>query len=855
MFAAVEGASSKYTMVSDDDMESDVDDEEVIQAGTVAPPTVANAKPKLVPPSPECVNMDVSDSQDEDDSDDSDTEADLEPEPEPELPPGESSSEEEYDSEELSDDSESGDDTKGTDIIVLPPAPKKKTPAPRKKKPAPVPAPNFDTNTKSLESKPSSSSSKKNNGSRSAVVSRNDAKKRGKGRPKKSKLPPFVPENYTPKPFKRSKHDSVFFSEQNTIKFQDANRVLDSLDSDVLIDDLFGKTKFIVPALTGYLRTVLVVDNTKCNLYAMTLAPGLPPRLNHDTESIKWANQIPPTNENKRESCEAIDAAIKTMSGMFDCANFNDSINPCTVLASELCNGVQGGAVYGFLLLVLDNQDSTIHFYPYPKMTTSASRGKARVSNREPKGVKFKHLVLEAYKCGNRNIHTPRVLKFEGHAQFDFRTAIISDADFKIELKSTLTKLKKEVDKRMSGHRSKSIPPHELVQGQFQSISTGIHSSNVVPKFVVEMYHHMYDYWFGFKTGSTYKLSLAAAQDIEPLSRISPAGCLLGGITDDSVKVTIVDTGRDCRWPPTARVSFRAFKTVGGGTEIAESDILASKLRDLIHQKGATLCDADADADDTGTSTGKAALPVFPVSKPNPTVKSKIKPKPKPNPKSKAKAKPKAKAKAKAKDNTKSNSNLESTPVQHANTGSSPNLKKRKTLSAMKTFKGIIVPESLLLADRTELLSKLHQCDKMIVPPGCNSAVCVKDMNHGSASTEELRARCADVFFGPVSPSTNASASTAGSSKMTPSPLRIKKAKREPGGESRSPKRARTSHGPGDGRTPDEVKQWFASNINPDSSGGPYNFILKRGSDQPPHKNINWLVTIEARDLSKVHDF
>ena len=172
----------------------------------------------------------------------------------------------------------------------------------------------------------------------------------------------------------------------------------------------------------------------------------------------------------------------------------------------------------------------------------------------------------------------------------------------------------------------------------------------------------------------------------------------------------------------------------------------------------------------------------------------------------------------------------------------------------MKTFKGIIVPESLLLADRTELLSKLHQCDKMIVPPGCNSAVCVKDMNHGSASTEELRARCADVFFGPVSPSTNASASTAGSSKMTPSPLRIKKAKRASGGESRSPKRARTSHGPSDGRATDEVKQWFASNINPDNSG-PYNFVLKRDSDQPPHKNINWLVTIEARDLSKVHDF
>ena len=139
----------------------------------------------------------------------------------------------------------------------------------------------------------------------------------------------------------------------------------------------------------------------------------------------------------------------------------------------------------------------------------------------------------------------------------------------------------------------------------------------------------------------------------------------------------------------------------------------------------------------------------------------------------------------------------------------------------------------------------------MIVPPKCTTPVRVRDMNHDLASTEELRARCADVFYGPVSPSSSLSSGL----QKQPSPLRIKKIKREVPtlAESRSPKRAKTSHGPEDGKASDEVKQWFASNLAPDSSS--YRFVLKRSSEKPPHKDINWLVTINAQDLSTVHNF
>ena len=290
----------------------------------------------------------------------------------------------------------------------------------------------------------------------------------------------------------------------------------------------------------------------------------------------------------------------------------------------------------------------------------------------------------------------------------------------------------------------------------------------------------------------------------------APAGWSLGAITNDSANITIVDTGAKSKWPPLARVSFSAFKSSGGGTEITEADVPAEDLRNLIHLKGA--------------KEVATPLPKFPDKDATPktaVTKSGSKPRSKPKPSPRL-SKPKNASKPSGKPRPKPN------------------------LARMKTYRGIIVPETLLNAKREDLIERLSTCDKLFTPPRSISLqrIPVKDMDHSLATTDELRARCADVFYGPSNTDSPAQVSRKSASPVLESRKKIKRklelTENENENETVSKKHAKVCDPSSQSQA---IQDWFLANTSPSA---PRQFILNRTGK----RDVNWLVSVTVKDMS-----
>ena len=277
--------------------------------------------------------------------------------------------------------------------------------------------------------------------------------------------------------------------------------------------------------------------------------------------------------------------------------------------------------------------------------------------------------------------------------------------------------------------------------------------------------------WFDLLAGSSHEISLSAAQGIDELSRIAPDGSL-GSISSDAVQITIKDTGRKTTWPPTAEVAFQAFKTTGGGTEIVTVGVAAETIRLLIKTK---------------TKSSTKAKPSFLKKSASPKKKSQTKKSVSPK---KAVKSQKDKAQPLAKEP-----------------------KPKKEASKMMSYRGVIVPESIVNADRQALLDMLKNCNKTVTTASSPKPKRVGDMPHEYSSTEDLRKRCVDLFYGQ--------------NKGTPT-----KRKNE---ETALPPSKRTKNM--------DIKSWLVSNITP--SNTPQEFAMRVDNKQ-------WIVNISAKVINEI---